>query len=410
MPGKLRIAVRKFEPFEKAIKQSWEDYCESSGCDLVIEMVPMDLHDLYESTIEQEGLRKGDWDIAHMNTDWAYEAYTQHGLTNLTSFLEKKPPVDYPSGWSKALLNLQQFGEDVVGLPFHDGPECLIYRKDLFEEPENKQRFLAQYGRALAVPQTWHEFVEVARFFHQPTENLFGVVMGIYPDGHNAVFDFCLQLWSRGGSLLGNNGLLNINTPEAAESLTFYKDLVQNKDLMHPKSFTYESVQAGAAFARGEAAMMINWFGFAAVCEVSDNNEVKGKVEVAPIPKGSEGKPTSLNVYWLYTIGAGSRHKEIAYDFIRFAVSPIQDKKLTMAGGIGCRLSTWHDEEINRLIPYYHKLEQLHQLSNTLPQLKDWAIVAGRIDQLIQQTINNHGPIPLLLKEAQKDLQELGLL
>ena len=407
MPDKLRIAIRKFEPFEKAMKQAWDAYCESSGCDLAVELIAMDLHDLYEATITKEGLKKGDWDIAHMNTDWVYEAYTQGGLSNLQPYLEKNPPVDYPHGWSKALLRLQQFEEEVVGLPFHDGPECLVYRKDLFEASENRERFLTQYGRPLSVPQTWNEFLEVARFFHQPAKNLFGVVVGIYPDGHNAVFDFCLQLWSRGGKLVKTNGDLNIDSQEALEALAFYKAFVHNKALMHPNSFIYESVQAGAAFARGEAAMMINWFGFAAVCEVLEESLMKGRVDVAPIPKGAAGSLASLNVYWLYTLGAGSRHKAMAYDFIRFAVSPIQDKKLTMAGGIGCRLSTWKDEEINRLIPYYHKLEALHQLSNTLPQNKNWASIAARIDELIQQVLHTNKDIQTLLKEAQAAIRRL---
>ena len=43
----------------------------------------------------------------------------------------------------------------------------------------------------------------------------------------------------------------------------------------------------GIAFSQGEAAMMINWFGFAAMCEVDENSKVKGKI---PSGKDSSGK------------------------------------------------------------------------------------------------------------------------
>ena len=42
----------------------------------------------------------------------------------------------------------------IYGLPFHDGPECLIYRKDLFENENEKLAFKKVYGRELAPPRT----------------------------------------------------------------------------------------------------------------------------------------------------------------------------------------------------------------------------------------------------------------
>ncbi len=44
----------------------------------------------------------------------------------------------------------------------------LTYRKDLFEDPKEKEAFKAKYGRDLAVPQTYQEAKEVAEFFTVP--------------------------------------------------------------------------------------------------------------------------------------------------------------------------------------------------------------------------------------------------
>jgi multiple sugar transport system substrate-binding protein len=402
---KFRIAVRKFGPFESAMDKLWDKFCQETGCTLQAEMVAMDLHPLYHSTLAQNGLKNGDWDVAHINTDWIYEAYRSGSVEKLNQYFINNPPANYPEGWSSSLLQMQHFDGDVVGLPFHDGPECFIYRKDLFEDRKEKDDYLSKHGKPLKVPETWEEFQQVARFFRRPEQNLYGSVFACLPDGHNTVFDFCLQLWTRGGSLLDADGRINVNTSHAIEGLDFYRQLVNDKTAVHPKSSEYESVQAGMAFARGEVAMMINWFGFASMCEVSKESMVKGKVDITALPHAKGSESASLNVYWLYTIGSGSKHKDVAYDFIRFAVNQENDKLLTLEGGIGCRLSTWNDPEINQVIPYYHKLEMFHKEARSLPQKSNWAEIAKIIDKAVLNAMNSDVSTAAILEEAQNQIE-----
>nr|WP_121271927.1 extracellular solute-binding protein [Pedobacter schmidteae] len=397
----FRIAVRKFGPFESAMQKVWDQYCLYSGCQLKAELVPLDLHELYESTLVKHGLKNGDWDIAHINTDWLYEGFTNGAFENLTPYIAEKPPFLFPQGWSNSLLTLQQFEEQIVGLPFHDGPECLIYRKDLFEDPLEQQEYLKLYGKALQVPQTWDDFKQVARFFNRPEQNLYGSVFACYPDGHNTVFDFCLQLWSRGGTLVDEKGKVCVNSVAAIEGLEFYRAMLKDQQAVHPGSVSFDSVRAGAAFARAEVAVMINWFGFAAVCDVDPASSVKGNVEVSTLPVSAGNKPASLNVYWLYTMGAGSQHKGIAYDFMCFALNETNDRLLTLEGGIGCRISTWKDQEVNRLVPYYHKLEQLHEGAKTLPQKSNWADIAALIDEMVLNVLNSDMPVSEIVNATQ---------
>lgn len=397
----FRIALRKFGPFESAVQKIWDRYCLYSGCRLKAELVPFDLHELHDTTLVKKGLKNGNWDVAHINTDWLYEGYMDGAFEDLRPFIDQKPPSAFPQGWSQSLLASQQFEDEVVGLPFHDGPECLIYRKDLFEDPLEQERYFAQYGKALAIPETWNDFKQIARFFNRPDQNLFGSVFACYPDGHNTVFDFCLQLWSRAGTLVDSNGRINVDTPEAIEGLEFYRKMLKDTNAVHPGSVDFDSVQAGAAFARGEVAMMINWFGFASFCEVDPESRVKGKVEVALLPTAPGSRSASLNVYWLYTLGSGSIHKAIAYDFIRFAVNEENDKMLTMEGGIGCRISTWMDLEVNKIVPYYHKLEQLHECAQTLPQKSNWASIAALIDEMVLRALHSEQSVANIVSEAQ---------
>ena len=406
-PRTIRFALRAFSPFESAVHKTWQAYCRQTGCDFKLEVVPLELHALHQATLAGEGLKDGTWDLAHLNSDWMAEARATGALADLRPFIGGNPPAAYPGGWSPSLLGMQTFGQEVLALPFHDGPECLIYRQDLFKDPARQAAYHQQYGVRLVPPATWEDFQRVARFFTQPEQNLYGAVFAAYPDGHNAVFDFCLQLWSRGGELTDAAGNVDIDTPAARQGLAYYRQLLRDTGAVHPGSATFDSVQAGMAFARGEVAMMVNWFGFASYCEVTADCQVKGKVAIAPIPRGPGGRAVSLNVYWLYGIGAGSAHRELLYDFLRFAVSEQQDKLLTLEGGIGCRLSTWHDPEVNALIPYYHQLEDLHRHARELPRRTDWAAIAAHIDQVVLRALTTEVPVAELLQTGQQAIARL---
>ena len=103
---KIRIAVRKFGPFESALEKLWRGYRQETGCTLEAEMVPMDLDDLHAAILENKGLHNGDWDIAHVVTDWLFEAWTSGALADLKPFIEANAPESFPDGWSHSLLGL----------------------------------------------------------------------------------------------------------------------------------------------------------------------------------------------------------------------------------------------------------------------------------------------------------------
>ncbi|WP_435138186.1 extracellular solute-binding protein [Formosa sp. A9] len=410
MPNTFKIAVRKFEPFETTIQKLWTAFCDETGCTLKLEAVALGLNPLHNALLGKEhGMSKGDWDVVHINTDWIAEAYDNAILEDLAPWIDENPPEDYPQGWSDALLGMQTFGAQILGLPFHDGPECLIYRTDLFENEAEQNRFQKQYNKALKPPETWEEFHQIAQFFHSPEQNLYGSAFALFPDGHNSVFDFSIQLWAHGGALLDDNGKVFINTPQAVEALNFYRNIMNDETAVHPHSKTFDSIQAGMAFAKGEVAMMVNWFGFASMSEVISESKVKGKVNVSNIPSGPNGQGVSLCVYWLYAIAKGSCNKQIAYDFIRFATSKKNDKLLTLTGGIGCRKSTWNDAEVNRIVPFYKTLNGLHEQVGTLPRKTNWNAIAHVIDDMMTKLITSEVSIPELLEAAQFQINKIEL-
>ena len=403
----FRIAIRNFDPFEAAVQKAWDSFNQIERCDLQLQADSLDLHPLQELLFDQDELKKGGVDVAFLVTDWMATCQERGLLLDLAPRIKANPPDDYPGGWTNSLLGMQRFGEQVIGLPYHDGPECLIYRKDLFDYPAEQAAYKAKYGSELRLPETWAEFQQIARFFNRPEKGLYGTVFAAFPDGHNTVYDFCLQLWTRGGELFDAAQKMHLDTPQAAQALEFYRTILNDSSAVHPKAREFDSVKSGLAFAAGEVAMMINWFGFAAMCETIPDSKVKGNVAIGPIPHDPGSSSASLNVYWILGIGAGSPHADIAYRFLRHCASAPMDKILTLEGGIGCRKSTWEDADVNRTIPFYNRLESLHSNARELPRLTNWAESATLIDELVMQTINSQTPAAQITKAIQAKVDRI---
>ncbi|RIA43785.1 multiple sugar transport system substrate-binding protein [Hephaestia caeni] len=396
MTETLRIAVRKFDPFESAIQKQFADFVATTGTDARLEAVAMDLNPLHEAAIEKRGLATGGWDIAFMATDWLAEAQAGGLLEDLTPHMARAPVADFPDAWSPSLTTMQRFAGGFWGMPYHDGPECLIYRKDLLD------------AAGIAVPATWDDFHAAARALHAPDRDQYGTVLALFPDGHNSFYDFCIHIWSRGGEPFTADGRPAFTSPQAHDALDFLRMLAADTEAMAPGARDLDSVKSGLLFAEGKVALMANWFGFAAYADTAPDSRVKGLVDVAPLPAGPGGRSVSLNVFWVLTIGSGSPRKQLAWDFLRHCATAPMDKLTTTEGAIGVRKSTWTDPEINADVPYYHRLDWLHEHAREMPLTPKLAEISHIVDDMLTAAVTGDAPTADLLAEAQARAEALA--
>ena len=365
----------------------------------------LDLGPLYEAAFEQGGLKQGRFDLVLLNTDWLTMAAEDGHVQDLAPRLAEQAPPDYPDGWPASLIEAQQIAEGVYGLPFHDGPQCLIYRKDLFEDAGLAERHKAAHGEALHVPETWEAFHRVAHTMTDAEAGRYGTCLAAYPDGHNTVYDFCIHLWTRGGALLDERGHPTLQTPAATAALDFYRQLVADNSTTCPDAMQIDSVRSGELFGEGKVALMTNWFGFASYCHTGGGDAVRGKVGVAPIPAGPGGTSGSLNVYWLIALASGSRSPELAHQFMCHALSPAMDKLLTHEGAVGCRRSTWSAPDIQDEVPFYDQLDRLHEGARMLPLDRRFPALAHVIERAVLRSIETDERSDKVLAEAQREAE-----
>lgn len=399
---RIRIAVREFTDFENALAEQIAIY-RRRHADIEFEAVQLDLHHLHAELFENRGLANGTWDIGYLSTDWIAEAVEEHVAENLTPWLERRPIPEWPAGWARSIVEPLYFGKDLYALPWHDGPECLIYRRDLFEDPSEQQAFQKRFRYALQPPRTWKQFSDIAHFFTRPDKKLYGTMFAAFPDGHNTLYDFAVQLWSRGGELNAS-----LDAPEAIASLDFYRNTIRDASMCYPGAANLDSTRSGDVFLSGAVVMMVNWFGFAARCD-RPGSPLSGKVAIAPIPSDEGKPPVSLSVFWTLAIGTGSKHKLAAFDFLHFLSQPELDKGILKHGAVGVRLSTWRDPEVQRNAPAYRKIEEISLGARKLPRSRELPAFAAILNDVATEALTTDEPSARILKKAQRRIAAEGI-
>ncbi len=387
----LKIISRDGGVFNHFIEKASEKFRNLHNLpDFTVEVIEEEVHTLYMNMVNNKGMLDDNIDIMTTVTDWYPEIFEKKLATLLNPYIAKDPPEGWSDGWPQSLLQLQKSNNNIFGLPLHDGPEVLITRKDLFESQDNRNKFYNEYGYSLKPPTNWSEFLDIALFFNDPTNGMWGTITAGLPDAHNNVYDFLIQLWSRGGEFLNNsNKIAMFDNNIGEESLQFMVDLIHKYKVVPKESLKWDSLGSGIFFADGKAAMMWNWIGFASMAQKLDSSKVRGQVQCHLIPKSENLKDNiSLNVYWAYSIPQGSKNKDLAYKFIKFLCSEEMDYLSTTFGMSGTRISTWNNPKLLESNPEYSIMEESHKGAKTLPKITEGTPIIEILNLMVDDAIN----------------------
>ncbi|MHB1639632.1 MAG: extracellular solute-binding protein [Candidatus Dormibacteria bacterium] len=394
---------REFVGFERALARQVARYPRAQ-----VDVRLLEISDLEQRVVYGDLATSGEADVLLLNTDWLAHLMATARLRPLDAFLRDAPPPDWPGAWVPSLLGQQRSDAgEVFGLPYHDGPLLVLYRGDLYEDPVEQLGFAKRYGYGLRAPSSWPEYLDQARWFTRPEEGLYGTILAGFPDAHNNVYDFLTQLWSRGGELF-EHGRPALDAPVAQESAQFLWDLWHEEHVVDPRAKEWDSVASGVHFAAGEAAMMVNWCGFAAL-SADPSSPTHGRLRCAPAPEGPPpaGRRVTLNAYWVLAVPIGCRHPEEAYRLLRHLASPEMDRITSEEGGTGTRRDTWANPAVRSLAPYYGVLEAAHQGARSVPHDPRWPQIAAILNDAMAALVAGRRHSGGLLHEAQVTLAQL---
>jgi len=143
---------------------------------------------------------------------------------------------------------------------------------------------------------------------------------GFYTETSDMENFWLSAVWQNGGDLMAADGKTTvIDSPEAAGGVQFLQDLIyKDKILADPSVFA----ETGDAFEQGLAAMESNgsWL-------VPTHTAANIDFGIAPLPKGSAGRFTSVNPTGA-VVAKGTKSPEAAWRFVKYLASPEAQTKL----------------------------------------------------------------------------------
>jgi multiple sugar transport system substrate-binding protein len=214
--------------------------------------------------------------------------------------------------------------------------------------------FEAEYGYPLAVPETYEQLMDIAQFFTRPDDGLYGV--GIYTqidyDALTMGVENTMFSWGADWKDADNNVLGIVNSPEAIESVQFYRDLYDC--CQAPGLSNAFFTETNDAFIGGQAAMIMNYFAFFPALVNADINPHAANTGFFPNPAGPDGdQHAALGGQGMSIISYISpERQEAARDFIRwFAQENIQAEWAAL-GGYTCNENILQTDEFLNATPF----------------------------------------------------------
>jgi multiple sugar transport system substrate-binding protein len=186
-------------------------FSEKTGVKVTHEVIVFNA--LYGKEIMELQARTGAYDVVVTESSWTNEwkdylypmfdlasKYDPQGIAGLKTYL---------TGFDPGMLRMASTSDKVlVGLPVQTYTMLMAYRKDIFENSEEKANFKKVYKYELAPAATWEQLLDQAEFFTRKkgekmagktlTHNMYGISMmaGRYPHVQDEV---AARLWSKGG-------------------------------------------------------------------------------------------------------------------------------------------------------------------------------------------------------------------
>ena len=373
----LPIFVKWHEYFDPA-------YEEYSGVDVVTDLPPFS--DFYAKLLTMVNAGGKDWDVMWIDGPW-YGAFSAlDALEPLNDYIVNAPPEelaleDFPI---RSLGYLGMDGvhtDEIYAIPILHNVGVLSYRTDLFSDPDYMTEFKEKYGRDLAPPTTWEEYLETAQFFTRDTDgdgeiDLWGCNHR-YGESNNFVGDLLIGFaYARGATLFDTAYEPLMSSPEMIEAVSFFTDpefiAAQPPGV---ESFIFDDVIN--SMMQGKVAMYVTENMMVATLtdpELSPQAANIGFTEVPGWLNPDTGKiqKGTLAGAGGFAINANGDNKDAAWDYIQFMIGKSNSDKYIELGKSAIRISQYEDPDLLETYPWFELNGKQVTVSIGRPQNAWW--------------------------------------
>lgn len=244
------------------------------------------------------------------------------------------------AGFETKALQASEFDGVRLGVPVNGNVYQYIFRKDLFNDPEEQEVFAKQFSRKLIPPQTFDELLQIALFFYRPPK-----LYGFAPFTKMSEGTTVELLWLLAG--FGYTpGERAIQKSTIIKALNFYEQLLTTA----PRSArAWHHTERMSAYAKGRVAQMMTWNSFFFDLEDEYKSLVVGKTGYAQSPGGNA---TGVAGSWIAAIRKGTPEAQLASKFIQWWTSSDLSSQLVPKGLNSARSDILSHPQLNRTFPW----------------------------------------------------------
>jgi multiple sugar transport system substrate-binding protein len=351
----LKILWAQWDPADY-LQEIGNLYEEQTG--IKVEVVQEPWGSFYDRAFTEFAAKGDSWDMIVGDSQWLGQAATQGHYVDITEFLTS-------NGIDKTVTpaTLTYYGEYPTGsatywaYPTEGDADGWAYRKDLFENPDEQAAFKAEYGYDLAVPKTWAELLDIAKFFTRPDADpaMYGAAIYTQKDYDAITMGFQNVMFSFGASWQNpetNEVMGIVDSPEAIAALEYYRELYQ---CCSPPGLSNAFFQeTNDALINGQVAMAMNYFAFFPALASEAINPHATNTGYFANPAGPDGdRFAALGGQGISVISYVSPERQAAaLDFIKwFAQEEIQ-MEWALYGGYTCNINVLQSQEFLEVAPF----------------------------------------------------------
>ena len=365
--------------------------------------------ELYQKITQDYATHTKQYDLATTDIVWTGEFEKKGWTVDLTPLIlrdseEINVSDILPIMWTEGSWQGKQ-----IAFPLAGYANSLIYRKDLFNNPQEKAAFKKQYGYELRPPRTIDELRDAATFFTRPKDNLYGLTVN-GARGPAVAQDWMEFMRAFGGRILDAKGNVTVDSPECLASLKFFVEIFDK--WAPPGAVGYWWDDRETSYRSGQAVMEpTSWSIARAGYEDPSISRVVGKTGMAISPTIPAINPQFGFGGWGIAINADvtSEKQAAAWAFIKWIMSPEIQKDWMQHDGAPIRLSTLLDPDLNQKMPWLKTMLNLfiHGNGDYRPRVPEYSRIQDILGLRINQAITHELTPEEALEKASQEIKAL---
>lgn len=393
---KITIACGALGQEQELCKQGAEAWAKKTGNEVQLFNTPNDSGQQLALFQQMLAAKSADIDVYRIDVIWP--SLLANHLIDLTPYVGKEIDQHF-----KPIVQNDTVNGKLIAIPWFTDAGLLYYRKDLLDKYKQK------------VPTTWQELADAAKVIQEGerkagNDKMVGFVFqakayeGLTCDALEWVDSF------GGGTIVDDSGKVTINNPKAVEAITFAASLIGT---VAPKGvLNYQEEEARGVFQSGEAVFMRNW-PYAWSLANAENSPIKGKVGVAPLPKGgANGKNTGTLGGWQLSVSKYSKNQAVAADLVKYLAGAEEQKRRAVVGSFNPTIaSLYKDPEVVKANPFMASL--LDTFTNAVarpskPTKAKYPQVSSEFYNAVHSTLSGKGSAADNLKKLEGKLVKMS--